>query len=197
MKLFELCSIRNGLTYSGKVYKKTSSDLVNFLIPIIQFKDLNPGNYVETSNLGFIPKEDIKHGQILNPSDLVFRSRSLANFALLVPDSLSESVLASPLFSIRVQNRNMVFPAYLQWFINQTETQKKIRGMVQDSGQPMINKRDFENLEIVLPPMEVQRKILEISNLSAREIILLDEIKRKKELFISSYLMQYAKERIQ
>jgi restriction endonuclease S subunit len=91
----------------------------------------------------------------------------------------------------------MVFPAYLQWFINQTETQKKIRGMVQDSGQPMINKRDFENLEIVLPPMEVQRKILEISNLSAREIILLDEIKRKKELFISSYLMQYAKERIQ
>jgi len=135
----------------------------------------------------------VKEHHLAQRGDLVFRSRgSLTTAAVLLEDP-GRAVVAAPLLRIRVKKPDKVLPEYLNWYISQRDAQIFLTSRAKGTVQKMISKQAIEDLEVVLPGLEKQKKILDLASLLAREKNLLQQISDKREQYISSVLMHFAK----
>ena len=57
----------------------------------------------------------------------------------------------------------------------------------------MISKQTIENLEIYVPPIELQGKIIELSRLAEEEQLLIAKIADRRKKYIASSLIKLAK----
>lgn len=89
--------------------------------------------------------------------------------------------------------QDKVVPEYLNWFINQQEAQIFLTSRAKGTVQQMISKQAIEELEVILPGLETQKNIVELSRLSAREQVLLRTLAKKREQYVSAILLQTAK----
>ena len=60
-------------------------------------------------------------------------------------------------------------PEYLAWFINQPPAQAYLAQQSRGTLVKLLPKNVFEELEVPVPPLPVQRQIIEIESLRARE----------------------------
>jgi hypothetical protein len=116
---------------------------------------------------------------LVGPGDLVFISRGNLNRAVLLK-SLPQPSLASASFYI-LKPKNGVDPGYLAWCLNQDPVQAKIAEIRTGAGTPFVPRADFSLIPVVLPPLEVQRKIAEMNDLLAHERELLYRLKVQVE----------------
>ena len=58
---------------------------------------------------------------------------------------------------------------YLAWYLNQGPAQAAIDQIRTGAGTPIVQRAAFERLEMVVPPLEVQRGIADLAELQARE----------------------------
>ncbi len=86
-----------------------------------------------------------------------------------------------------------VLPEYLNWYISQRDAQIFLTSRAKGTVQKMISKQAIEDLEVALPNLEKQKHIVELATLSAREQTLLHTLADKREQYISTVLMQFAK----
>ena len=84
-------------------------------------------------------------------------------------------------------------PEYLNWYISQRDAQIFLTSRAKGTVQKMISKQSIEDLEVVLPSLEKQKAIIELASLSAREQALLHTLADKREQYISTVLMPFAK----
>ena len=160
---------------------------------IIQMKDLLPNNTVSHYDLMRINMRGFKEHHFVREGDLVFRSRGQATPSAVVLDDLDNTIVSAPLLRIRVTDTNSVSPKYLNWFINQHDAQKYFQSRAKGTVQKMISKQAVGDMSVTLPPIELQIQIVEISKLADREQELLRELAEKRDQYISTILMKYAK----
>ena len=86
-----------------------------------------------------------------------------------------------------------VLPEYLNWYISQRDAQIFLTSRAKGTVQKMISKQAIEDLEVALPTLEKQKNIVELATLIAREQTLLHTLADKREQYISTVLMQFAK----
>ena len=162
-------------------------------VAVIQMKDLLDDNTVGCDGLIRINMEAMKEHHLAQRGDLVFRSRgSLTTAAVLLKDP-GKAVVAAPLLRIRVTKKALVLPEYLNWYISQRDAQIFLTSRAKGTVQKMISKQAIEDLEVALPSLEKQKNILELATLLAREQTLLQQLSHKREQYISTILMQFAK----
>ena len=78
----------------------------------------------------------------------------------------------------------------MAWYINQSEAQRQIESMASGTSVRMISKADIEDLEVSIPPLDVQKKIIELSELWQRERILMQTITEKKGTAFSNLFIR-------
>lgn len=162
-------------------------------IAVIQMKDLLDNNTVGCDGLVRINMEAMKEHHLAQRGDLVFRSRgSLTTAAVLLEDP-GKAVVAAPLLRIRVTKKDLVLPEYLNWYISQRDAQIFLTSRAKGTVQKMISKQAIEDLEVALPSLEKQKNIVDLAILIAREKDLLHTMANKREQYISTILMQFAK----
>ncbi|WP_394538335.1 restriction endonuclease subunit S [Lysobacter enzymogenes] len=160
-------------------------------VAVIQMKDIDEADLLHTEGLARIRMPELKGRHVVQAGDLLFRSRGITNSVALVTGELSKAVLAAPLLLIR-PDAERIEPAYLHWFINHPSTQARLAMAAAGTAVKMIGKAAVEALEIVLPPLSEQAQIMEIAALSAREIELLESVKRRRSALSNHVLMQAA-----
>jgi len=95
----------------------------------------------------------------LMPGDILFaRTGATTGKSFLVQTS-PEAVFASYLIRLRVKDR--VTPEYLYWFFQSPRYWNQVLEKKGGSAQPNMNGRKLANLEVVIPPPEKQRYIVE------------------------------------
>lgn len=162
-------------------------------VAVIQMKDLLDNNTVGCDGLVRINMEAMKEHHLAQRGDLVFRSRgSLTTAAVLLEDP-GKAVVTAPLLRIRVTKKDLVLPEYLNWYISQRDAQIFLTSRAKGTVQKMISKQAIEDLEVALPSLEKQKNIVELAMLIAREKALLHKMADKREQYISTVLMQFAK----
>jgi len=114
---------------------------------------------------------------LLSPGSVLFMSRGVLNRAVLI-ESVPEPALASASFYI-LKLKEGVEPGYLAWCLNQEPVQAKIAEIRTGAGTPFVPRADLSMLKIVLPPLEIQRKIAAISDLLAHERNLLTRLREQ------------------
>lgn len=125
--------------------------------------------------------------------EVVFRSRGEPNVAAAIPDPLPEPVVVIvPLVIVR-PNSHQILPEYLAWAINQPDAQRRLGVEAQGTGLRMIPMAALEDLEIAVPDLPTQRRIVELDALARQEGQLLRQLATRKEELVSAILGEAAK----
>ena len=162
-------------------------------VAVIQMKDLLDDNTIGCDELVKIDMDSVKDHHLARKGDLVFRSRGIVSNAAILLEDPAKAVVAAPLIRIRITKPNRILPEYLNWYLSQREAQVFLTSRAIGTAQKMISKEVLENLEVLLPSLEKQKKIVALASLSVREQTLLSELAEKRKQYISMALTRFAK----
>lgn len=188
MRIAELCNIHSGYTARGKL-----EPLPEGGVPALQLRDVGtdgatPGAKLQRYDLGKLPDRYFVRG-----GEVVFRSRGEPNSAAAVGDILPEpAAVIVPLVIMR-PDKKRVLPEYLAWAINQPDAQRRLGAEAQGTSLRMIPMAVLENLQIAVPDLSKQRRIVELNALARQEGQLLRHLAARKEEFVSAILGEAAK----
>jgi len=186
--LVDIAEVRMGYSFRSRLETDAEGDVV-----VIQMKDIDDANLLHPEGLARIQMPDLKDRHLVREGDLLFRSRGVTNSAALVGGGIGRAVLAAPMLLIRPKTE-IVEPTYLQWFINHPATQAVLAGQAAGTAVKMIGKGVLDNLEVVLPPPERQRLIVEVAQLASREAALLEELRGRRKALLEGILLREAQE---
>ncbi len=187
VRLKEIAEIQMGYSFRSKLLGQQDSN-----VAVIQMKDLTEANTVETSSSIkiYLDKFDDRH--LVKKSDLVFRSRGQNSTMAIMNKELQNAVLAAPLLKIRI-NKKVILPEYLLWFINNPESQRWFSKRREGSHGGMINKKALEEFEVLIPSLDKQKEILEISNFMMKEEQIMKRLLVLHKQYNSHLLLKTAK----
>jgi restriction endonuclease S subunit len=132
---------------------------------------------LESSNINL--KHLLKHG------DVLFAAKGSKNFAALYESKNPPAVASTSFFVIRVEDiyRSKVLPEFLVWLMNNPDMQRFLKGKAIGTSIVSISKAVLEAMEVFIPDIAIQQKILRIAELRSREKQLnqqLDELKEQR-----------------
>jgi len=188
MKIKELATVQMGYSFRSRLEASEGGG-----VAVIQMKDLLDDNTVSCDGLVRINMEALKDHHLAQRGDLVFRSRGSVTTAAVLLEDPGKAVIAAPLLRLRVIKPDKVLPEYLNWYISKRDAQIFLTSQAKGTVQTMISKQAIEDLEVALPSLEKQKNIVELATMSAREKKLLRTLADKREQYISTELMQFAK----
>ncbi len=186
-KVKEIADIYVGTTFRSKVVPTNKGNT-----RVIQVKDLgeNNSNRIDAKDAVHIEGvDDLRERQELEVGDILFRSRGLTTTARLLSKKAGATIVASPIFIIRVKSE-LAIPRYLVWWINQPSSQAYFRSHSDGSLVRMVSKKTLADLEVTLPPIEKQEKIADFYDLAMKEQRLLTEIRINRKHYAHRVMRQ-------
>lgn len=187
-KLKDIALVQMGLSFRSRIEPDAHGNMA-----VIQMRDLTEDNKLDHSNLTTININDINERHLVKYKDLVFRSRGKTTTATIIDKALGRTIIAAPLFLIRVTSKN-VLPEYLCWFINLSSSQAFLHSRATGTAMTMIGKSALDALEIPLPNLETQEQIVALANLLNKEQRLMRELAEQKEKLVKAIQMRLATE---
>lgn len=177
MRLADACTIHTGYTARGRLEPTATGGVL-----AIQLRDISPDGLVDPERLTRVQLEDLADRYFVRAGDVVFRSRGERNTASALDERLREPALAVlPLVVLRPK-RDVVTPEYLAWAINQPPAQRHFDVAARGTNIRMIPRSSLDDLELGVPDIETQKKIVAVNVLAERErkLSLLAAEKRRK-----------------
>ena len=180
MKLKNISTIRTGLVTTRKKATIVDSEIIPY--KVITLKSFNPNGSLRVDNLdAFISKEKIKETYLTQVDDVLIRLRE-PNIAINITEENSGLVIPSFVASIRV-DKTKVDNKFLTYYLNSTTAKRALNSSITGTAINMIKTKELENLDIQLPSLQEQKKIVEFLDLTSKEINLLEELKNQKEKY--------------
>jgi restriction endonuclease S subunit len=176
MKLKELTDVRIGLSLERKKANLASTNTIDY-------KALTLKSFVSSNDLGELPYEHftastkIGTQYLTKENDVIVRLRS-PNHAIFINDNNTGLMVSSLMAIITNIFPNLLDSKYLTYYLNLQFTQNKL--VTQGTAIPMIKTADLMELEINLPPLEKQQKIVNYIDAANQEIDLLNKLINEK-----------------
>ena len=178
MVTIETCvQVQPGFSIKGAVAHEA-----NGTHQVIMSKHLKPGEpyrYTKEHALRMTPARSVENYR-LEPGDILFMSRGIGNYAVLLEDIPRNAIASLTFFILRAKPG--IDPGYLAWCLNQQPFQEQLSGVRTGAGTPMIPRKIFAELRIPLPPLEEQHKIARLGNLLGQEQRLLRQLQDATQL---------------
>ena len=188
MKLESVTDIQMGYSFRSRLEPEDDGD-----VAVIQMKDLLDDNTVSCENAIRVYMDSIKETHLVQKGDLVFRSRGNVSTTAILNEDPGRAIVAAPLIRIRVTKKDKVLPEYLNWYISQRAAQRYLTSRARGTSQIMISVDAVGEMDVEIPSLDRQKKIVELAWLMNRERDLVHKLVEKREQYISSILTQYAK----
>ncbi len=161
-RLADIAEIRMGYPFRAAVKPVEGGRLA-----VVQMKDVG-------ESVGLIPEACLRiedeprrfDKHLLRVGDVLLQSRG-SKFPSVVLDKPLHAVAALGLIVIRPGRE--VLPAYLSWLLNQSRTREGLRAAAQGTYIPFLSKADIAGLNVSLPALETQRRVVQVDTLRRRE----------------------------
>ena len=164
VRLRDICKVQIGYTARRRVGRAKQDGILT-----IQLRDVPPNGGVDPTGLTRLQVEAVPERYLVGRGDVLFRSRSESNTATALDDRFHESALAMlPLFILR-PNRDVVLAEFVAWAINQPRAQRHFDRFARGTNMRMIPRAALTDLEVALPGMDVQRRVVALDALARRE----------------------------
>jgi hypothetical protein len=163
-------------------------------VPALQLGDLSAAAAPNSANLPRYPLDGNTDRYLVCAGDVLFRSRGERNIALALDEAFGEPAVAiSPIVVIRPR-LDVIWPDYLAWAINQPPAQRYFDRTARGTRLRMVPKSSLDELEIDVPDLETQHRIVAIERLAERERALSVLAAEKRRELISLVLVDRARE---
>lgn len=123
-------------------------------------------------------------GHYLNAGNLLFAAKGTKNFCTIFTTNKEKCVASSSFLVVRITKSNVAEPTYINWYLNLPSTIMLLSNNAVGTSIPSITKTMLENIEIPLPPIATQKRIVEIAKLQKRERQLREAISTKRQQII-------------
>lgn len=180
VKLKDIAELYSGVYLKGSPMGKIACLQVKDLL--MSFPDTT-ATYIE-----YVPKLD---NYLLKKGDLLFAGKG-TTYLCVVFDFNFPAVPSTTLYSIKLRS-DIISPEYLCWYLNHPSVVAAIKTAQAGTGTPIIHKPTLENLEIIVPDQETQRRIVELSSLQKREKEILETIAEKRMQITNQILINELK----
>ena len=178
MRLREMADIRTGYQFRERLEMATAGTR-----QVIQAKDIDQFHnhrLVASSLWRVTPKRDTAAYEV-REGDVIFLAKGRRNFATVIEGlSPSPPTIPAGYFLILRLRAGAVLPQYLAWAINQPAAQGYLRSARRGTNIPFITKEAFADLQIDVPPLEVQQRVVALAELAWRESGLLKRLEQKR-----------------
>jgi hypothetical protein len=135
---------------------------------LIRISDLDTAGRLDPTRLiSFTPQGRIDQHQV-QAGDLLHLSRGPRLLTMLISEEAAGAVASGCFFILRLARSDLT-PAYLAWYMRQEPFLRQLRAVSKGSRVTLVAKADLELLEVEVPSLEVQQKILAITRLQERE----------------------------
>ncbi|SOE21211.1 Type I restriction modification DNA specificity domain-containing protein [Spirosomataceae bacterium TFI 002] len=182
-------SISNIATIKSGVYAKTATEGDCLYL---QGKDFSESGELDTSLAPSVRVADANPKHFLNHNDILLLARGDNNAAFLFTNT-EYPALASPTFLVLTVNEFDIQPEFLLWYLNSYLGQKRLKRESKGSSIQSITIKTLANIEIDIPPMNIQDQIVAIANLSTRRTKLSTELNHLKRKEVELLLFETAK----
>lgn len=145
-------------------------------IAYLQVSDLQEASLEKTTlKVDFVPKLS---RYLLQKGDILFAGKGTKYLCQTFNLNI-RAVPSTTLYIIR-PDREQVLPEYLCWFLNLPQTESIVRATQVGSSMPLIHKSSLEELEIPIPDLGTQFRVLQVAALQQQEQQLLTTIAEKR-----------------
>ncbi len=175
-----------GLSFRSRIEPESDGT-----VAVIQMRNLTEDNRLDDRNLVTIKMNGPSDRHLVKRKDLIFRSRGQTTTAAIVDTEIGLAVVGGPLLRVRVTSKH-VLPEYLCWFVNQASAQAFLHSRATGTAMTVIGKSALDDLQVPLPPLETQKQIVALADLSNKEQKLMRELAAKKEKLVNGIQMRWA-----
>ena len=179
VRLRDTCTVQIGFTARRRIRRSAHDGVLT-----VQLRDVPPNGTVDPARLAPLRVGRVSDRYFVRAGDVLFRSRGESNTASALDDRFQEPAAAmSPLFILRPNGRT-VLPEFLAWTINQPRAQRHFDRYARGTNIRMIPRGVLTGLEIAVPGIEFQRRVVALDALARRERTLsIGAAEKRRRLF--------------
>lgn len=172
-QLGDCAEIRMGVTLRGRDATRAVADGSCRLVRIGDVSQ--DGTWLNDDFVRIEPADRIREELFLRSGDVLFPNRGTRTTAIVFRMAAAQVIAGAQFFVLRANEAN-VLPEYLAWFLRTEESARHFEGRRKGTYVQIIERRDLEELELPLPPLAVQRKIVEVAALAVEERALSERV---------------------
>ncbi|MDO6516571.1 restriction endonuclease subunit S [Zobellia uliginosa] len=177
--------IFSGYSFRGKISPESGGEL-----EVVQLKDIGDDYSGIGDNCVFVNGSAIKDKYHLKDRDILFCAKGANNYAVIFHSRKNHQSVASSAFFVLRLDQDKALPEYVAWYINQPMVQQYLESRATGTYTTSINRETVENIPIVLPSLQKQKKVANIANLMAKEQSLYRQLMENKKRLAQNQLLK-------
>lgn len=154
---------------AGYPFRTTVEEIVNGDVLVVQMKDVGPEIGVDWASAIRTRLTGRKQPYWIQEGDILFAAKGARFYAVCAGAPPGQAVCVPAFFHLRVHVTAQVDPHFLAWQINQPPCQRQLLQAAEGSSQLSIRRPVLEQLELSIPAVEEQRRIVALADLAQRE----------------------------
>ena len=160
---------------------------------LIQGKDFDSFHRLRSENLtAFFPERKPEIYSV-RKGDILFQARGVVHFAYCIEDDLKDTLAAGSFYILRTKNEDLL-PQYLAWWLNQSKAQAWFQSQARGAGMSFISKSTLSCLQVRIPPISVQKKVVKIVTLARHEQFLLNRLASTRSRLVKAVCIKAIQE---
>jgi hypothetical protein len=163
INLADAATINAGFPFRGAVDALQAGE-----VAVIQMRNVER-EAIDWPSLACVTLPTKRAADLLAVGDVIFATRGRRNFALALENIPGPAVCSPHFFVLKSREPQQLLPAFLAWQINQRPAQDYLQQAATGSHILNITRAAIESLPLAIPPVEVQRAILELADAARRE----------------------------
>lgn len=182
--LKEITEIRTGYPFRERIVSVEGG-----AYGVIQIRDIDKDGKLSMTSVSRVNMDLPAEHYMGVKGDVLLQNRGVRGIAAVLPAELPNLIVCSHFFIMRPSAN--VLPEYLAWHINSPVGQGYIKSHRRGSYIPIIPKEGLSEMLVVVPPLEVQRRIVDLDRLAHLENSLLKQITDKKNVLVQALCEKY------
>lgn len=159
-------------------------------IQYLQLTDFDADGYYLPMAIKDLKRTKTLERHLLQEGDVLFAAKGSKRFATVYRDSYGAAVASSTFLVLTITQRELLCPEYLAMYLTVLGEQKAFSTMAMGSSLPIVSITSLASLEIPLPTLEKQKKLIRVQTLAQRQRALLQQITQLQTEVINRKILQ-------
>lgn len=173
-KISDVAEVQGGIVLSRKEAKTQEESYCSYKRLTLRAFDRTGSIHVSDLE-DFYACESLDNALFTSNGDVVVRLLS-PMYPVYVENNYENILLPSQFAVLRVKDREVIMPEYLRLWLAQKSIQDRVLDLESGTAQKAVKIKTILNLDISIPPLEVQKKAVMIDTLSRRRECLYREL---------------------
>ena len=160
---------------------------------LIQGKDFDSSHRLRIEGLTRFSPERKPEIYAVHKGNILFQARGVVHFAYCIENDLKDTLAAASFYILRVTHTKLL-PQYLAWWLNQPKAQSYFKSQAGGTGISFVSKSTLSRLQVQIPPLSVQKKVVKIVTLAKHEQFLLDRLSSLRSRLVKAVCIKAIQE---